>query len=45
MVLNNIVKLASNENPFGASHKVVSALKEAVTHFAIISRWICNKIT
>src|SRR6476660_816222 len=33
--LEHIVKLASNENPFGASPKAVSALKEAVTNFAI----------
>ena len=33
--LEHIVKLASNENPFGASQKAVSALKEAVTNFAI----------
>ncbi len=33
--LEHIVKLASNENPFGASPKAVAALQEAVTNFAI----------
>ncbi len=33
--LEHIVKLASNENPFGPSPKATAALKEAVTNFAI----------
>ena len=31
--LSNIVKLASNENPFGTSQKVVSALQDALSSF------------
>ncbi|WP_071395587.1 histidinol-phosphate transaminase [Bacillus tuaregi] len=33
--LEKVVKLASNENPFGTSPKVVTALKSALTSFAI----------
>ena len=33
--LEHIVKLASNENPFGASPKAVAALKDAAVNFAI----------
>jgi histidinol-phosphate aminotransferase len=33
--LDNVVKLASNENPFGTSQKVVAALQTALSSFAI----------
>ncbi|WP_338470086.1 histidinol-phosphate transaminase [Niallia sp. XMNu-256] len=42
--LENIVKLASNENPFGASPKAVEALKEAVTNFAIYPDGYATKL-